>query len=359
MARYAPMRKPREGYLKPQYDRWGKTFAALDIGTNNCRLLVARPTQNGFHVIDSFSKPVRLGEGLESGNDLNERAIERTLCALEICAKKMRRHGVSHFRSVATEACRRAKNAQKFFDDVLERTGINIEVITRREEARLAVSGCRSLLNGPEPFAVLFDIGGGSTQVAWLSLDGQKDLLSGTISVPFGVVTLSEKYGSESLHPKIYQQIIDEVGEQLAAFCACHKIAERSVSGQVQMLGTSGTVTTLVGIEKKLKYYDRKQVDGSTLTFAAIRKLCNDLCRMDISTRSKVPCIGKDRAELVIVGCAVLEAICRRWPVGKLRVADRGIREGILRELMAEADREVHCSPIDKTGNKQQDIYGA
>lgn len=359
MARYAPMRKPREGYLKPQYGRKGQTFAALDLGTNSCRLLVARPNQNGFHVIDSFSKSVRLGEGLESGNEINEQAIKRTLCALEICAKKMRRHGVTRFRAVATEACRRAKNAQKFCDDVLERTGINIEVINRREEARLAVSGCRSLLNGPEPFAVLFDIGGGSTQVAWLSLDGQKDLLSGTISVPFGVVTLSEKYGSESLHPKIYQQIIDEVGEQLAAFCACHKIAERSVNGQVQMLGTSGTVTTLAGIEKKLKYYDRKQVDGSTLTFAAIRKLCNDLCRMDISTRSKVPCIGKDRADLVIVGCAVLEAICRRWPVGKLRVADRGIREGILRELMAEADREGHWSSLDKAGNKQRNSYGA
>ncbi|MEE2933979.1 MAG: Ppx/GppA phosphatase family protein [Pseudomonadota bacterium] len=358
MARYAPMRKPREGYLKSQYGRRGQTFAALDLGTNNCRLLVARPTQNGFHVIDSFSKPVRLGEGLESGNELNQRAIERTLYALEICAKKMRRHGVSRFRSVATEACRRAKNAQKFLDDALERTGITIEVINRREEARLAVSGCRSLLNGPEPFAVVFDIGGGSTQVAWLSLDSQKDLLHGTISVPFGVVTLCEKYGSGSLHPKLYQQIIDEVGEKLAAFCACHKIAERCVAGQVQMIGTSGTVTTLAGIEKRLVYYDRKQVDGSTLTFAAIRKLCNDLCRMDISTRAKVPCIGKNRADLVIVGCAVLEAMCRRWPVGKLRVADRGIREGILRELMAEADREGHCGPLDKAGNKLRGIYG-
>ncbi len=352
MARYAPMRKPREGYLKLQDGRWGQTFAALDLGTNNCRLLVARPNKNGFHVIDSFSKPVRLGEGLGSGNELTEQAMKRTLCALEICEKKMRRHSVNRFRSVATEACRRATNAQKFFDDVLERTGINIEVITQREEARLAVSGCRALLNGPEPFAVVFDIGGGSTQVAWLSLDSQEDLPCETTSVPFGVVTLSEKYGAETLHPKLYQQIIDEVGEQLSAFCASHDISEHAIAGQVQMVGTSGTVTTLAGIEKNLKYYDRKRVDGATLTFAAIRKLCNDLRRMDISTRSKVPCIGKDRAELVIFGCAVLEAMCRRWPVGKLRVADRGIREGILRELMAGADREVHCGSLDKPGNK-------
>ena len=352
MARYAPMRKSREGYLKLQDGRWGQTFAALDLGTNNCRLLVARPTKNGFHVIDAFSKPVRLGEGLGSGNELTERAMKRTLCALEICEKKMRRHGVNRFRSVATEACRRAENAQKFFEDVLERTGIKIEVITQKEEARLAVSGCRSLLDGPEPFAVVFDIGGGSTQVAWLPLDGQKDLLCESISVPFGVVTLSEIYGSEILHPKKYQQIVDEVGEQLAAFCACHKIAERAVNGQVQMLGTSGTVTTLAGIQKKLKYYDRKQVDGTTLTFGAIRKIGNDLCRMDIGTRSKVPCIGKDRAELVIFGCAVLEAMCRRWPVGKLRVADRGIREGILREMMADANQEVYRGSLGKAGNK-------
>ena len=353
MARYAPMRKAGEGYLELDEGLWDQTFAALDLGTNNCRLLVARPKKNGFHVIDSFSKPVRLGEGLGSGNELTERAMERTLCALEICKKKMRRHGVNCFRSVATEACRRAKNAQNFFKVILERTGINIEIITQREEARLAVSGCRALLNGPESFAVVFDIGGGSTQVAWLSLDGQEDSLCGTISMPFGVVTLSEKYGSESLSPKIYQQIIDEVGGHLDAFCISHNILEHAVTGQVQMLGTSGTVTTLAGIEKKLEHYDRKQVDGSTLTFEAIGKLSNDLRRMDLSTRSKIPCIGKERAELVIVGCAVLEAMCRRWPVGKLTVADRGIREGILRELIAKAASEVQQGPMDTARNRQ------
>lgn len=345
MAVYATRRRRREWQRKRRGGRWGHTFAALDLGTNNCRLLVAKPQQDGFRVIDAFSRIVRLGEGLGSGDRLSDAAMDRTIAALNICAQKMKRDGVYRFRTVATEACRRAENADSFFARVSERTGLDIEVITQAEEARLAYSGCRPLLEGPEPYAVVFDIGGGSTQVLWLALNDTDSPVRDWISVPLGVVTLSERHGTGRLSTEAYRDVVGEVDSYLADFCARHSIAERVAAGEVQMLGTSGTVTTLTGIDRKLECYDRSKVDGAMLGFSAIFDISNKLRTMGVAERAAEPCIGHDRADLVIAGCAVLEAICKRWPVGGLRVADRGIREGILWELMAAADSEKVSPP--------------
>ena len=271
MAVYATRRRQRDWQRKRQGGRWGHTFAALDLGTNNCRLLVARPQRDGFRVIDAFSRIVRLGEGLGTGDSLSNEAMDRTIAALDICAKKMKKDGVDRFRFVGTEACRRAANADSFFAQVEDRTGLTIEVISQAEEARLAFSGCRSLLDGREPYAVVFDIGGGSTQVLWLSLSDSKDPVRDWISVPLGVVTLSERHGTASLSEAAYGRVMDEVDEYLADFCARHKIAERVAGGKVQMLGTSGTVTTLTGISKDLDFYDRSKVDGAVLEFEEVR----------------------------------------------------------------------------------------
>lgn len=340
MAVFATRRRQREWQRKRRGGRWAHTFAALDLGTNNCRLLVARPQHDGFRVIDAFSRIVRLGEGLGSGDRLSEAAMDRTIAALDICAQKMKKDGVDRFRTVATEACRRAENAGSFFQQVEVRTGLEIEVISQAEEARLAYSGCRPLLEGPEPYAIVFDIGGGSTQVLWLALNDEENPVRDWISVPLGVVTLSERHGTTCLSSEAYQVVVDEVGAHLGDFCQRHGIAERVEAGEVQMLGTSGTVTTLSGIDKGLTCYDRAKVDGSMLDFDTIRAISRRLRKMDVAERALEPCVGPDRADLVITGCAVLEAICARWPAGRLRVADRGIREGILWELMAEADLE-------------------
>ena len=340
MAVYASRRRRRDWQRKRRGGRWGHTFAALDLGTNNCRLLVAKPEQDGFRVIDAFSRIVRLGEGLGSSDRLSDAAMDRTLVALNICAKKMKRDGVDRFRTVATEACRRAKNADSFFARVLKHTGLEIEVITQAEEARLAYSGCRSLLDGQEPYAVVFDIGGGSTQILWLDLNDEDSPVRGWASVPLGVVTLADRYGTGCLSAQAYGGIVREVDSYLEQFCVRHGIAERIDADSVQMLGTSGTLTTLVGIDRKLECYDRLKVDGAKLDFASILEINNKLRTMDVDERAAEPCIGLDRADFVIAGCAVLEAICRRWGVGQLRVADRGIREGILLDLMAQADLE-------------------
>lgn len=319
--------------------RWRHIFAAIDLGTNNCRLLVARPSGQNFRVIDAFSRIVRLGEGMGGTGEISEAAMERTVEALKICAHKMRRRGVTRARQVATEACRRAVNCNAFLDRVWREAGLELEIISTAEEARLAVAGCRPLIVPEAEHALVFDIGGGSTELIWLDLT-EPDREAATISLPIGVVTLAERYGGHEVSRDTYARMIDEVGEGFRDFEAAHRIAGAVVAAGVQMIGTSGTVTTLAGVELELPRYDRSHVDGVWLGVDRVRVLSERLRAMDYASRAAHACIGPERADLVIGGCAILEAICRLWPVGRLRVADRGIREGILHALMRAADAE-------------------
>ena len=314
-------------------------FADLDLGTNNCRLLVARPTFDGFRVIDAFSRIVRLGEGVSATGTLSDAAMERTLQALRICAAKMRRRGVRRWRAVATEACRRAGNFEAFRARVREQTGLDLEVISSREEARLSMTGCAPLLDPTVRQALVFDIGGGSTELVWLSTNGLRPEVIDVISLPLGVVNLAELHGGDRVSPDIYEKMIDDVADALEDFDTRHGIRRAIELGDVQMLGSSGTVTTLAGVFKDLPRYDRSAVDGTFLDFEQAISVSRSLLAMDFAARAAHPCIGRERADLVVAGCAVLEAICRVWPVGRLRIADRGVREGILTELMGVPDR--------------------
>jgi exopolyphosphatase / guanosine-5'-triphosphate,3'-diphosphate pyrophosphatase len=319
--------------------RWRHVYAALDLGTNNCRLLVARPTRQGFRVIDAFSRIVRLGEGMGASGEISEAAMARTVEALRVCARKMRRRGVTRARQVATEACRRAANCASFLERVRRETGIELEIISTAEEARLAVSGCRPLIVPEARYALVFDIGGGSTELIWLDLT-RSEAEQATVSIPVGVVTLAERHGGHEVSRETYAAMVDAVVERFRPFQAEHAIGEVAAAGEVQMIGTSGTVTTLAGIDLELPRYDRSRVDGVWLDFGRVGALSERVRATDYDGRKAHPCIGHERADLVVGGCAILEAICRLWPVGRLRVADRGIREGILQALMHEADRE-------------------
>jgi exopolyphosphatase/guanosine-5'-triphosphate,3'-diphosphate pyrophosphatase len=326
-------REPRANY------GWGETYAALDLGTNNCRLLVARANGGGFRVIDAFSRIVRLGEGVNATGVLSEAAILRTLDALKVCAAKIAHRGVTRARYVATEACRRAENCESFLDRVRQATGIAIETITTAEEARLAVNGCASLLDPTLPYAIVFDIGGGSTELVWLRLPAdpaREPEILGVVSLPFGVVTFTERYGGDAIAGEDYEAMVGEAQAAMAEFARRHDIAAVVAGGGVQMLGSSGTVTTLAGLHLGLSRYNRNVVDGSTLLFEDIRAVSRRLAAVDFAERAAHPCIGSERADLVVAGCAILEAICRLWPVGRLRVADRGVREGILFDLLAQ-----------------------
>ncbi|MFN4091009.1 MAG: Ppx/GppA phosphatase family protein [Alphaproteobacteria bacterium] len=314
-------------------------YGALDLGTNNCRLLVATPSRRGFDVVDSFSRIVRLGEGLQASGELSAAAIERTIAALKVCATKLERTGTTRLRSVATEACRRARNCGTFVDRVASETGVELEIIDTAEEARLAAGGCAPLLDHRRARALMFDIGGGSTEVMWVAVParGQPQVID-CISVPYGVVNMAERWGGHEVSTETYEAMVDEVRAALDGFERRHRIADEARAGRVQVLGSSGTVTTVVGIRLDLPKYQRRAVDGQYLDRAEIERISEGLRMTTYAERAAHPCIGAERADLVVVGCAILAAICRLWPAERLRVGDRGVREGILLSLMA-ADR--------------------
>jgi exopolyphosphatase/guanosine-5'-triphosphate,3'-diphosphate pyrophosphatase len=314
-------------------------MAALDLGTNNCRLLIARQGTGSYQVIDAFSRIVRLGEGVSHSGRLSEDAMDRTIEALKICAAKMERRGVTLARAVATEACRRAENCGGFVGRAQEEAGIILDIITSGEEAALAFKGCTPLLDREVPFAIIFDIGGGSTELGWLRLTPQRPPeIIAWHSMPYGVVSLTEEFGAEAQGDEppleFYRRMVDKVAHELDPFRRAIGAGRHISDAKVQMLGTSGTVTTLSGIQLGLPRYERNLVDGSYLRFGDVERISMDLARRNCEGRAQLPCIGLERADLVLSGCAILSAICRLWPVGRLRVADRGVREGILMSLM-------------------------
>ncbi|WP_374368632.1 Ppx/GppA family phosphatase [Dongia sp.] len=326
-------------------------MAALDLGTNNCRLLIARQGVGGYQVIDAFSRIVRLGEGVSQSGRLSDDAMDRTIDALKICAAKMERRGVSLARAVATEACRRAENCGGFVDRAQGEAGIALDIITSGEEAALAFKGCTPLFDRNTPFAIVFDIGGGSTELGWLRLSPQRPPeIIAWHSMPYGVVSLTEEFGAEAAEGEapldFYRSMVEKVVWELDPFRRAIGAGRHISEGSVQMLGTSGTVTTLSGIQLGLPRYERNLVDGSYLRFGDVERISLDLARRDCKGRATIPCIGIERADLVLSGCAILSAICRLWPVGRLRVADRGVREGILMSLMmGTAPDTVYMEP--------------
>ncbi|TCJ40905.1 Ppx/GppA phosphatase family protein [Frankia sp. BMG5.11] len=314
-----------------------QAYAALDLGTNNCRLLIARPSGENFTVIDAFSRVVRLGEGLAHSGRLSDEAMDRALAALHVCADKLRRRNVSLARSVATEACRRAANGADFIDRVREETGIALDIISAQEEARLAVLGCHILLEQGHGPAVIFDIGGGSTELVLIEPGERVPRIIDWASVPWGVVSLTDTVGraEDDAATRLgrYRQMRMLVSDSFAPFA--ERIADASRAEDIRLLGTSGTVTTLASLHLELPQYDRRAVDGLIVPAQAMRTISERLSVMDLDERQTLPCIGPDRADLVVAGCAILESILDIWPAERLGVADRGIREGILRSLMA------------------------
>jgi len=311
-------------------------YGALDLGTNNCRMMIASPCADGLRVVESFSRIVRLGEGLRASGRLGEAAVERTMRALHICAERLRRRRVARVRCIATEACRQAANRDAFFGRVADETGLTLEVISAEEEAALTLAGCRPLLDSSRPRGLVFDIGGGSTELSWIDTSGDGPPRPiGFVTMGMGVVNLAEEFGGDRIELDAFEAIVARVDAEIAAFDADHGIAAAVTDGSVQMLGTSGTVTTLGGIHLGLPRYDRSRVDGMDIDFDALLAASARLTALDYQGRAANPCIGRQRADLVVVGCAILEGICRRWPVGRLRIADRGVREGLLLAMMA------------------------
>ncbi len=329
--------------------RSGKVYAALDLGTNNCRLLIARPTVRGFRVIDSYSKVVRLGVGLASSQKLSQESMDRAVEAILICSKKMQAKSVKRWRCVATQACRLADNGEAFLKRVKSETGIALEVISPRVEARLSVMGCLNLVDVSKDVALVVDIGGGSTELSWVDVrrlrDNRMELkvhrppISAWASLPVGVVTLSEQV-DKILEPAVRYEIMKDKVRQAVEESGCEsRFVNVFKQGQGHMIGTSGTLTSLAGIYQKLPYYQRVHIDGSIMPTQEAVDIAKRLALLSVTERAKEPCIGEDRAHLLVAGCAITDVLCELWPCEYIRVADRGLREGILMGLMGRVQK--------------------
>jgi exopolyphosphatase / guanosine-5'-triphosphate,3'-diphosphate pyrophosphatase len=331
----------------------GELFAALDLGTNNCRLLVATPAGRGFRIVDSYSRIVRLGEGLSQNGRLSDGAMERAMSALGVCADKIRRRGASHVRAVATQACRTASNGAQFLAQVEARTGLRLSVITPREEARLAVAGCLDLIDDTAKAVLILDVGGGSTELSWLDLRGGdlerhpdrraywRPPIAAWLSMPVGVVSLTERFPhGEADDVAGFRDMVEAVKAELGRYLGADKLRQVFVDGQTHLIGTSGAITSLAGLHLGLARYDRSRVDGLWMTRDACEAVARRLAGLTVAERGAQPCIGPDRADLVLAGAAILQAVQELWPCQRVRVADRGLREGLLLSLMAQRRRD-------------------
>jgi exopolyphosphatase/guanosine-5'-triphosphate,3'-diphosphate pyrophosphatase len=340
-----PLRRSPWGRRSSGYSRYGPpgegraTYAALDLGTNNCRLLVARPTGEAFRVVDAFSRIIRLGEGVSASGRIGDAAIVRAVEALSVCRDKMENRGVTRARLIATEACRSAANGLEFRARIAEEVGLELEIVDRETEAELAATGCTPLVDPDAEGVILFDIGGGSSELVRLgrSLPTRRGpplpVIEGWASLPVGVVTLAERHGGHEVTRDIYEAMVMEVAGHLAPFVAANGCPAIE---RMHLLGTSGTVTTIAGVQLELKRYDRRRVDGCWMSDRQATEVVERLIAMSYAERVANPCIGAERADLVLAGCAILEAIRREFPCRRLRVADRGLREGMLVQMMRE-----------------------
>ena len=330
-----------------------QAFAALDLGTNNCRLLIATPTARGFRIVDAYSRIVRLGEGLSQTGRLSDAAMTRAIGALRICADKIKRRGVSKVRAIATQACRSAENGAAFLEDVAEQTGLRLHIITPREEAQLSVAGCLNLLDREAEAALVLDVGGGSTELSWLDLRAGglsveprrlahwRLPIKAWLSVPIGVVTLAERFPEASPgDPDWFRDMVDAVKGELERFRRADELRPVFEAGKAHLVGTSGAITSLAGLHLELTRYDRSRVDGLWMTRSECEAVATRLAGLSHVERAAQPCIGPDRADLVLAGAAILQAVQEVWPCERVRVADRGLREGLLLSLMSEERRK-------------------
>jgi exopolyphosphatase / guanosine-5'-triphosphate,3'-diphosphate pyrophosphatase len=314
-------------------------YAALDLGTNNCRLLIASPRPGGFRIVDAYSRIVRLGEGLSQSGELQPAAMDRAVAALKVCAERMRRRGRPRLRAIATEACRAARNGEAFLERVHRESGIWLEIITPEEEARLSVAGCANLLDRSANAALVLDVGGGSTELSWLDLTAAgagAPPIKAWLSIPIGVVSLAERFPETPDDMSgWFRAMVDAVRTPIAAFDRADALKPAFAAGHGHLIGTSGAITSLAGLHLGLARYDRSRVDGLWLTRDDCDRMAKRLLDLTHAERALEPCVGPDRADLVLAGAAILQAVQELWPSPRVRVADRGLREGILLAMMA------------------------
>lgn len=357
--RNKPRRRSRGRSGKGRADMFG----AVDLGTNNCRLLVARSTREGFQVVDSYSRVVRLGAGISASGELSETSMDAALDAIAVCASKLKNKKVRRWRCIATQACRQATNGEDFLQRVKERTGLTFELISPRVEARLAVMGCLNLVDDSKDVVLVVDIGGGSSELSWVDVRKLRDPehstrihrppISAWASLPVGVVTLSEMVPDRGQEPEQlaarYEEMKGNVRRLIVEKGCETRFTTAFKEGRGHIIGTSGTITSLASLNLGLPYYQRDKIDGIWMQSEDVVRISRQMAALSIDKRAAEPCIGADRASLLVAGCAIMDVLCELWPAEKVRVADRGLREGMLMGLMDQNRR--HKETLQAKGN--------
>lgn len=358
---------PGSGRRRPPGEQ--SCYAALDLGTNNCRLLVATPSPRGFRVVEAYSRIVRLGEGLSQTGQLSDEAMDRSMAALKVCAEKIRRRKVLRVKAVATQACRGATNGPDFVRRVAEETGLRLQIITPKEEAQLSVAGCMSLFDREAEAALVVDVGGGSTELSWVDLKGGgldskprqfaawKLPIKAWLSIPIGVVTLAERFPEgERVEEGWFRAMVDAVKARIEEFPHAEPMRRLFESDRAHMVGTSGAITSLAGLHLGLPRYDRNIVDGLWMQRQECEAAADRLLTLTAKERALEPCIGADRADLVLAGAAILQAVQELWPCSRVRVADRGLREGLLMSLMSDQQQKPRRRRRGGSGRSSRSI---
>lgn len=318
------------------------TVAAIDLGTNTCRLLIARSTDSGFEPLEVFTRVIRLGDELVSHKRISETAKARAVDALSEAKKRLDKYEISNLRCVATAACRDAINQAEFIEEIYSKTGLQLEVISAHEEARLAMMSCSDQLTNETRYALIFDIGGGSTELAWVELiPGGKPAVIDSTSIPFGVVTVAEAMRGEPDEKEFLEKVRRAMASASKSFADSCQVHPHLRKQAIQMIGTSGTVTTLAAIHKNLDHYDRSQVHGMSLTQKELKSLIHKLKKMLVHERLLHPCIGPQRADLVMGGVAIFEGIYDVFALNHVKVVDRGLREGIIFDLLSQNQKAI------------------
>lgn len=294
--------------------------AAIDLGTNTARLLIAETDGETITPILVKRHITRLGGGFTREQGLSIEARERTLAAMRDFAKEMAAHRVTALRAVATSAVRDAKNGREFCAEVFDEAGIKLEVIDGHEEGLLTLKGVFCGIDDKRGDFLVFDIGGGSTEYTLSSGEEMRF----TRSLPLGVVRLTEGKGSVAeMEEKIDRELSGLLEEM-------EREGMRVEPGRCTLVGTAGTATTVAAIDLEMTDYDYRRVNNHAVSLERIRAIFAKLLPLSPSERLQVAGLEKGREDLIIAGLVLMIRTMETFGIDRLKVNDFGLLEGIL-----------------------------
>ena len=294
--------------------------AAIDVGSNTVRMLIGECRDNMLYPEKYYRSISRLAGGFSPQNELADESMERTLDVLNRYSKILQSSGVADVRVVGTAALRRAVNRQLFVDRVQTETGLVIEIIDGAEEARLMARGVLSVVQPVPAAAVIFDIGGGSTEFVCV----QQGMIKFQQSYALGVVQLSEGFSTVQQRNNYVAQVVS----RFVAMLAGHDL----LAQPYQLIGTAGTLTTLAAMHLQLAEYDARLINNHVIPAGYLRTLQLKLQAMSEFERENLIGMEKGRGDLILPGLDIVLQLLERFELKELKIADSGLLEGVLLE---------------------------